>query len=97
MTIIITYKFLKFKSSQLVLLKIFEIGYLKFLSLHREYSIPYGDSYAPFCLDYLPNKEKKMFTYNFTNWYKTYQEALEAAPHELRNKIEWVSASGVLS
>jgi len=37
-----------------------------------------------------------MFTYDFTNWYKTYQEALEAAPLELRNKIEWVSVSEVL-
>lgn len=38
-----------------------------------------------------------MFTFNKKDYYKTYQEALEAAPYELRNKIEWVSASRVLS
>ncbi|MDD3467840.1 MAG: hypothetical protein PHE67_11890 [Campylobacterales bacterium] len=37
-----------------------------------------------------------MFTYNHTEWFQTYQEALAKAPLELRNKIEWISLSEVL-
>lgn len=38
-----------------------------------------------------------MFTFNNIDFYTTYQEVLAKAPLELRNKIEWVSVSEVLS